>query len=146
MKTERKDGENSNVSLLREAYGRWHDTRGGSIDHWMSLMTDDIKFNYAEGDGDAKHISSMRATKADIENYFRELTDNWEMEHQTVNEFVSERDRVVAIGHTAWTNKRTGKRMTTPKVDVFRFRDGLICEFREYYDTAALVVAASDDG
>ncbi len=36
--------ESTNVAILKDAYQRWHDSKGGSVDHWMSLMTDDINF------------------------------------------------------------------------------------------------------
>jgi hypothetical protein len=31
--------ENQNVSSLKEAYRLWHDTKAGSVDHWLNLMT-----------------------------------------------------------------------------------------------------------
>jgi len=36
--------EASNVAVLKDAYRRWHDSKGGSVDHWMGLVADDIKF------------------------------------------------------------------------------------------------------
>ena len=29
--------EANNVAVLTEAYRRWHDSRGSSVDHWMSI-------------------------------------------------------------------------------------------------------------
>ena len=29
-----------NKQILKEAFDVWHETRGGSIDHWMSIMSD----------------------------------------------------------------------------------------------------------
>ena len=40
----------SNVAILKDAYERWHDSKAGSVDHWLHLMTDDVKFgSLAEG-------------------------------------------------------------------------------------------------
>ena len=36
--------EPQNVAILKDAYQRWHDTKAGSVDHWLSLMTDDVQF------------------------------------------------------------------------------------------------------
>jgi len=36
--------EETHVSLLKEAYKKWHDTKAGSAEPWLSLMTDDIQF------------------------------------------------------------------------------------------------------
>lgn len=45
------------------------------------------------------------------------------------------------IGHTAWTSRRTARKVYTPKVDVWRFKNGLAIEYAEYYDTARLADA-----
>ena len=50
---------------------------------------------------------------------------------------------MVMVGSTAWRNKATGKVCETPKVDVWRFRDGKAVEYCEYYDTAKMLQAAS---
>ena len=36
--------ETSNVAVLTEAYRRWSDSRGGSVDHWMSICDEKIAF------------------------------------------------------------------------------------------------------
>lgn len=36
--------EEMHVSLLKEGYKKWHETKAGSVDYWLSLMTDDIQF------------------------------------------------------------------------------------------------------
>jgi len=36
--------ESSNVATLKDAYRRWHESKGGSVDHWMAICADDIKF------------------------------------------------------------------------------------------------------
>lgn len=40
--------ENQNVASLTEAYRLWHDTKAGSVEHWLNL--NDVKFHsLAEG-------------------------------------------------------------------------------------------------
>ena len=36
--------EAENVTRLKEAYRLWNETQGGSADHWLGLMADDVKF------------------------------------------------------------------------------------------------------
>ena len=36
--------EANNVAVLTEAYRRWHDSRGASVDHWMSICAENIAF------------------------------------------------------------------------------------------------------
>ncbi len=67
------------------------------------------------------------------------------MDHYTVDEYVAQGDRVVAIGRTGWRNRETGKAFDTPKVDVVRFRDGQIVEFFELYDTAMVLASSEPD-
>jgi hypothetical protein len=69
--------EDSNVAVLKKAYRQWHDTKAGSIDYWLALMTDDVKFrSLAEG---AKTIEFTRTStcKDDVKRYFAGLTGDW---------------------------------------------------------------------
>ena len=59
-----------------------------------------------------------------------------------IEDYVAERDRVVAIGSTSWKNKLTSKIVTTPKIDIWRMRAGKVVEFSEFYDTAQLYAAS----
>ena len=65
------------------------------------------------------------------------------MIHYTIDEYVAEGDRVVAIGSTAWKNRATGKVFDTPKVDVWRFENGRAIAFFELYDTAMVLETAN---
>jgi uncharacterized protein len=65
------------------------------------------------------------------------------MIHYTVDEYIAQDDAVFARGSTAWRNKKTGKTVDTPKADFWRFRDGKVVEFYEYYDTAGIIAAAT---
>ena len=52
--------ENKNVTILKAAYRLWNDTKGGSVDHWLDNMSDDVKFrSLAEG---AKTIEFTRTS------------------------------------------------------------------------------------
>jgi ketosteroid isomerase-like protein len=135
--------EARNVEILREAYRRWHDSKGGSIDHWMGMVADDIQFGSLP-EGAPPVTFAKRYTNRDaLRGYFDGLLSDWEMIHYTVDQFVAQGDCVFMRGSTAWRNKRTGKAADTPKVDFWRFRDGKAVEFYEYFDTARVFAAAS---
>lgn len=36
--------ESENVAILKNAYQRWHDSKAGSVDHWLNFMTEDVQF------------------------------------------------------------------------------------------------------
>jgi ketosteroid isomerase-like protein len=80
--------------------------------------------------------------KSDFLSYIAGLTTDWEMIFYRIDEYLAQDDRVVAIGSTSWRNKRTGKIVLTPKVDIWRMKDGKAVQFSEFYDTAKLIAAA----
>lgn len=138
-------GSNPNLAALRHAYRRWHETRGGSVDTWLDLIGDSFGLrSMAEGRAGAE-FSSARSGRDEVAGYLRDLTGNWEMEYQTMDRFIADAGTIVAIGSTAWTNKATGKRCETQKVDLWEFRDGKAVSFTEFYDSAALLEAATPD-
>ena len=140
------DASTDNVSKLRKAYQLWHDTRGGSADYWLGLMADDVKMRSIT-DG-APEMAFTRAThgKEDAVHSFTGLAADWEMIHFTAEEFIAQGDRVVVLSRVAFRHRRTGKVAESPKADVFRFRDGLIVEFHDFFDTARAFAAARPDG
>lgn len=135
--------EAANVRILKDAYHQWHTTRGGSVEHWLGIIDDDIQFgSLAEGEKPLAFATSY--TKRDqLGAYFTGLINDWTMVHYTMNEFVAQGDTVVVRGSCEWTNKRTSKTAATPKIDFWRFSNGKAVEYYEYYDTAKVYQAAS---
>jgi ketosteroid isomerase-like protein len=136
--------ELANTGLLREAYARWNESRGASVDHWMGLLADRISFGSIAG-GTAPQIpfATDYDGKRALRGYFEGLSRDWEMIHFTPQEFVAQGDVVVMRGATAWRNRQTGKIFATPKLDFWRFRDGKAIEFFEFFDTAGAMQAAT---
>lgn len=129
------------LARLRAAYQAWHDTRGGSIDTWLALIGDEVDFrSLADGAHNAPW-SKRRRTREEVRHYLTGLTAEFEMIHFTIDRFVCQDDTVVMIGQTAWVCRRTGRKVYTPKVDVWRFKNGLAIEYAEYFDTARLADA-----
>lgn len=50
------------------------------------------------------------------------------------------------LSSVAFRHRKTGKVAESPKADVFRFRDGLIVEFAEFFDTARALADTHPDG
>ena len=135
--------EAANVAVLKDAYRRWHDSRGGSVDHWMSICDENIKFgSLAQGATGVEYLTSYNA-RDELKKYFNGLLRDWEMIEYRPDEFVAQGDRVVMIGHCSWRARASGKVVTTPKADVWRFANGKAVEFYEFFDTAQVVAAMS---
>ena len=137
--------ETANVDLLRTAYQRWHDSKGGSIDHWLSLMTDDVKFRSLADGAKPMAFTRVSTCKDDVKRYFAGLSADWEMDFYRIDEYIAQGDRVVALGSCSFRHKQTGKTLNTPKADFHRFRAGKICEFFEFYDTAQAISRATPE-
>ena len=135
--------ESKNVETLKDAYRRWHDSKAGSIDHWLSLMTDDVNFRSLADGAKTMEFTRTSSCKDDVKRYFTGLTSDWEMIYYRIDEYIAQGDRIVALGHVSFKNKRTGKVLETSKADFHRFRDGKICEFFEFYDTAQTIEKAT---
>ena len=125
-----------NKTALEQVYQRWHDTRGGCLEEIVGLFSSHIKFSsLAQGAPPATFTAAAKG-KDQMRGYFDGLLSAWTMNYYKVDHMIAEGDRVAVVGSTSWTNKATGKIVETPKVDVWRFSDGLAVEFYEYYDTA----------
>jgi hypothetical protein len=109
----------------------------------MEIMADDISLGSLANGSPEMPFSASRSNKSQILDYLEELNRDWDMVSFDMNDFIAQGDRVVAIGRVAWRNKATGKIADTPKVDVWRFRDGKAVDFLEFYDTALSFAAAT---
>jgi len=97
-------------------------------------------------DGDAQTpFTAARRGYSEIELYLEGLLNTFSMDHWRIDDTVAEGDKVVGIGSTGWTSKDTGKSFVTPIVIVTRWRNGMICEYGEYYDTAKIAAATIPD-
>jgi uncharacterized protein len=134
--------EAANVAILREAYRLWHETKGGSVEHFMSIIDPNVRFGSIARGAAPLTFATEYDNRATLKGYFEGLLANWTMVNYVVDEFIAQGDAVVMRGSCAWTNKETGKTAETPKVDFWRFRNGKAIEFYEYFDTAQVAAAA----
>jgi ketosteroid isomerase-like protein len=137
--------ELDNVAKLREAYRLWNDTKGGSVGHWMDMMAENVQMQSITDGTDPMPFMKTKHGKTEAAEYFTGMAHDWEMVHFTVEEFIAQNDRVVALGSVAFRHKKTGKLAESPKADVFRFQDGLIVDFYEFFDTAKAFAATQAD-
>jgi len=121
--------EEKNVNSLKEAYRLWNETKAGTVDHWLQLMTDDVHFRSLAEGAHSMEFTCTSTCKRDVERYFAGLTTEWQMIYYRIDEYIAQGDRVVALGSCSFKHKITGKTLETPKADFHRFRNGKICEF-----------------
>jgi uncharacterized protein len=131
--------------LAQRRLQKWHETKAGSVDYWLSLMTDDIQFRSLAAGAPKMEFTRASTCKEEVKSYLAQLTSDWEMIQYEIDEYIAQGDRVVALGSCAFRNKRTGKVLDTTKADFHKFRNGKICEFFEFYDTAQAIAQATAD-
>ena len=137
--------ESANVALLKDAYARWNDSKGGSVDHWLTLIADDIHIGSlaAANPHPQLALAKTMSNAALLRSSFAEMLKAWTMLEFTPTEFVAQGDVVIMRGQMRWENKTTRKVFSSPKLDFWRFRDGKAVEFFEYFDTAGAQAAAT---
>jgi ketosteroid isomerase-like protein len=127
--------ESENVALLKDAYQRWQDTKAGSVDHWLDLMTDDVQFRSLAAGAIEMRFTRPSSCKGEVKHNFAGLTSEWEMNYY----------RVVALAQVSCKHKKTANSLLPPKADFHRFREGKICEFFEISDTANALAPATPE-
>jgi ketosteroid isomerase-like protein len=136
--------EARNVEILKQAYQRWIDTKGGSVDDWLKICADNMAFgSLAQGRVAAASYLTAYSSRDALKDYFGGLARDWQMLDWKVDQYIAQGDRVVVLSRCTWRFKKTGKDVSTPKADVWRFADGKAVEYFEYYDTAQVHAAAA---
>jgi ketosteroid isomerase-like protein len=135
--------ENLNVKKLSEAYKLWNETSGGSIQHWLDLMADEVQMGSIADGKPGMEFSKSLSGKEAARQYFETLMEAWEMIFFTAEQFIAEGDWVVMRGRCKFQSRQTGKSAETPKADFVRFCEGRIVEYYEFYDTAKAFAAAT---
>ena len=120
-------------------------SRGGSADYWLGLMTEDVQFRSLTEGAKAMDFTRRSTCKDEVKRYFAGLAKDWEMNFYRVDEYIVQGDRVVALGTCSFQHRKSGKILETPKADFFRFRDGKICDFFEFFDTAGAIQVATSN-
>ncbi|MEM6910359.1 MAG: nuclear transport factor 2 family protein [Verrucomicrobiota bacterium] len=127
---------------LRYGYELWAAADPAAVEYFLELLADDIDWKSLGEGRPGMEFSRSRSGKHEVLGYFQDIAAKWELVNYKVEEIVSEGERHIVICECAWKHGATGKVVETPKLDSYRMKDGLIVEFREYYDTAKTVEAA----
>jgi ketosteroid isomerase-like protein len=127
------------VSVLKEVYRRWNDTKGKSVAEITDILAPHVSWGSLANGADGLAFTSRKMSRAEVGAYFQGLAEAFEMKFYRADEFLAAGDFVLMIGSCSFTNKATGKTFETPKADLWRFSGDKAVEFFEYYDTAAVL-------
>lgn len=135
------DPSASPAERIRTAYDLWSQCRGTDPSVITALMADNIVQRSVLDDAQPTALGGTKQTREQIAAYFAELTTQWEMLAYHTHQIVDGGDDVVWVGTCQFRNRATGKDVTTEKVDVFKFENGLVVEVLEMFDSLAFVQA-----
>ena len=132
----------SNADLVRSAYENWERTHGEDPEPFLSLVADDFTMASVLDPPDLHELAKDHYGLDRVRDYFAALHADWEMIDFPTEQVVEQDGSVVWIGRCTWKNRHTGRLATTPKVDIWTFRDGRAVRMFEMFDTLAFVRAA----
>lgn len=134
--------ERTTLDALKHAYHEWNRTLGGSSEVWLNLLAEDVFFGSLADGADAMKFTEACHSKEAVVDYFKGLTADWEMKHYRITDYIVDGDQVVARGDCHFRHRKTGRELASPKADFWKFKDGKVVEFFEFYDTARALEAA----
>lgn len=132
--------ERENTELVRQAY---RDFQNGDIQGVLGSLSDDVEWVLPEIDG----VPFAHAYHGvdEVGQFFSALADSQEVREFEPREFVSEGEKVVALGHYAWRVSSTGRDFESDFAHAFIVRGGKLARFQEYANTAVIAAAYRGD-
>jgi uncharacterized protein len=76
-----------------------------------------------------------------VGDFFKKVGEHLKFSVFSPDEFYSDGDKVIVLGHYAMAMTKTGKTMASNWCHVFTFRNGKVAKFQEFLDTAAAAEA-----
>jgi hypothetical protein len=128
--------EQDNVRIVQkiyEAFGR------GDAATILDTLAD--KFEWHHRGAPMVPWGKSRNTKEDVGRFFGELNEAVEVLALEVQEYVAQRDKVVALGTFRGRSRKTGKEFDDPWAMLWTLKDGKVVGFRAYEDTEAMASA-----
>lgn len=111
----------------------------GDIDALLATYADNIEWSSPEVDN--VPFSGSYHGKEEVRQFFTDLENALTPLEFTPREMIAEGDKVVVLGHEAWSVRANNRRMEGDWVHVFTIRDGLVVAFQDYPHTASSLAA-----
>jgi len=116
----------SHADTIREYYAAWVRDDVAAV---MALCTDDVVAGIMPG----KDLVGKQAVVQFLDKFAKGMTDK----HYDIHAIVVEGDVGMLEGIESY--RKDGKPISCPFMTVFRFRDGKVCSWRDYFDMTTLL-------
>src|SRR4029077_9456286 len=128
-----------NVNSVKDAYRAFQDR---NIPALLRCLTDDVRW-FEVGPQDVIPTAGTRKGREQVEEFFKTLEANEDVQIFKPQHFVAQGDMVVVLGELTSRVRSTGGGINSAWVHVFTLSAGKISEFLSFYDSAAAVKAYS---
>jgi ketosteroid isomerase-like protein len=122
--------EQTGVGIVRQCYDAF---TAGDMQRLMSFMDPGITWELPDVPG--VPFSGKRQGREQVAEFFQMVNEKQAVREFAPQEFVAQGDRVVALGHYAWTVKENGAGFESDWAHIFTVRDGKVTAFREFLDS-----------
>jgi len=129
------DATRAVVRDLYDAYARGDDQRVAALIH------DDIDW-VMHGPVQVFPFVGPRRGKTEVLAALAAVAKDYALERYEPEVVIVDGDRAAVLLNVAFTQRATGRMLTFRMVDMLRFRDGRVVEFREFSDTFDVVEQA----
>jgi uncharacterized protein len=125
----------SSLAVVQAMYAAFS---AGDEPRLRELIASDVEWQQCEGFPGGEHRSGIESVLAGV---LRGNKATWQGFAVAIDEYVCDRDVVVAIGSYSGTHSLTGKSMRSVFTHVYDVVDGRIRRFRQFADTWPMVAA-----
>lgn len=132
----------ANGTRVEAAYRLWEQSLGTDYSPFVALAHENVEMVSLLDPPDLHELASDHYGLSRLREYFAALEEEWEMIEYPTERVVEQGDTVVWIGRCTWRHRQTGSVITSPKVDIWTFRDGKAVRFLELFDTLGFARAA----
>lgn len=133
--------EQENLQIIRDAYAAFV---RGDVAEVLACLTDDVVWDTL-GPPQIPYGGVFHG-KDGVAEFFSVLAESDEVQAFEPQRFFADGDMVVVLGHYEATVKATGNPAETDWVQTFKFRDGKVAEYCEYFDSAKYAEAYEPAG
>ena len=124
------------LELVQQTYSNF---KNGDIESLLAMMSDDIEWEIPQTEN--MPFTGKRHGKEMVREFFNTMGMAQESLEFNPMEFITQGDKVVALGHYEWKTRESGQPYGGDWAHVFTISNGKITGFHEYMDTAAVANA-----
>lgn len=125
--------EQQNIETVKKGYEAFGT---GNIPALLDLFDENIEWRSPNVEGSP--FKEAYDGRDSVAEFFQTLGENETFSHFQPNEFIAQGDKVVVLGEMKSTVNSTGRDYQSDWVHIFTVRDGMITNFKEFYDNAAV--------